>query len=229
MATRQELLSIESEMNLSLSLSQNEWKNFILILRSIRWRYSCILGIFTYGEWVSLSTCMNMGSYSKVSKSTYVYLGHAWTLSKKRDTQVFNKHCLCTLQCSIIVIYCNIIVIHSELYTSVYAPISNHFISQTESRHTGVEDSGSCRYIQQQNAAYWNLQSVESIWSYDLTWLGSIDYSKIEMVVLFLLYLTFQYWFLRWTYFLLGLGATVVLVAQSTVATVDKEFLCWWV
>ena len=173
-----------------------------------------------------------MGSYYKVSKSTYVYLGHAWTLSKKRDTQVFMHPAVlyyCNTHCIIIVIYCNIIVIHSELHTGVYAPISNHFISQTESRHTGVEDSGSCRYIQQQKAAYWNLQSVESIWSYDLTWLGSIDYSKIEMVVLFLLYLTFQYWFLRWTYFLLGLGSTVVLVPQSTVATVDKEFLCWWV
>ena len=137
-----------------------------------------------------------MGSYSKVSKSTYVYLGHAWTLSKKRDTQVFMHPAMlyyCNTHCIIIVIYCNIIVIHSELHTGVYAPISNHFISQTESRHTGVEDSGSCRYIQQQNAAYWNLQSVESTWSYDLTWVGSIDDSKIEMGVLFLLYLIFVF------------------------------------
>ena len=112
-----------------------------------------------------------MGSYSKVSKSTYVYLGHAWTLSKKRDTQVFMHPAVlyyCNTHCIIIVIYCNIIVIHSELHTGVYAPISNHFISQTESRHTGVEDSGSCRYIQQQNAAYWNLQSVE--WKYLIIW-----------------------------------------------------------
>ena len=196
---------------------------------SIRWRYSCILG-----EWVSLSTCMNMGSYSKVSKSTYVYLGHAWTLSKKRDTQVFMHPAVlyyCNTRCIIIVIYCNIIVIHSELHTGVYAPISNHFISQTESRHTGVEDSGSCRYIQQQNAAYWNLQSVESTWSYDLTWVGFIDDSKIEMGVLFLLYLIFVFsiGFGDGPNFLLGLATTVVLVPQSTVATVDKEFLCWWV